>query len=103
MLVPLHNLDHVSALNFSAGENLLCLFTLNAFAAWLYKSAAFSHFSVRPPKKLKPPVAPDAALSAFCNNALGSAAMMNAQLCDIRGLNKSDRFRRSVLGLKASG
>lgn len=39
----------------------------NAFAAWLYNSAAFSHFSCRPPKRLKPPEAPATALSALGN------------------------------------
>jgi hypothetical protein len=31
----------------------------------VYRSAAFSHFSCRPPKRLNPPPAPDAALSAW--------------------------------------
>jgi len=37
----------------------------NAFAAWVYRSAAFSYFSDLPPKKLNPPPAPAAALSAW--------------------------------------
>jgi len=55
---------------------LLCLCTLNAFAAWVYRSAAFSHFSVLPPNKLNPPVAPCAAFSALCSSNRGSCAMV---------------------------
>lgn len=46
---------------------LLCFCTLKAFAAWVYRSAAFSYFSVRPPNMLKPPDAPWRALSAYKN------------------------------------
>lgn len=68
----------------------------NAFAACVYRSAAFSHFSCLPPNRLNPPPAPEAALSAcedvrayrdrnggvalwrrtFCSSALGSCAMI---------------------------
>jgi len=44
--------------------DLLDLFIRNAFAAWVYRSAAFSYFSARPPNKLNPPPAAAAALSA---------------------------------------
>jgi hypothetical protein len=37
-----------------------------AFAACVYRSTAFSYFSVRPPKKEKPPPAEERALSACC-------------------------------------
>jgi hypothetical protein len=42
----------------------LCFCIRNAFAAWVYRSAAFSYFSVLPPNKLNPPPAPAIALSA---------------------------------------
>lgn len=45
----------------------LDLFMRNALAVCVYKSAAFSHFSCRPPKKLNPPPAPATAFSA-CEN-----------------------------------
>lgn len=70
---------------------LLCFCKRKAFAAWVYASAAPSHFSCRPPKRLKPVPAEEAALSAyeyiseayrhggvertFCRRARGSCAM----------------------------
>ncbi len=63
-------------IGFEEVVGLLCFCTRKAFAACVYRSAAFSHFSDRPPKKLKPPVAPEAALSAFCSRALGSCAIV---------------------------
>ena len=56
--------------------NTLCFCTRKAFAACVYRSAAFSHFSDRPPKKLKPPVAPEDAFSAFWRRARGSWAIL---------------------------
>lgn len=51
--------------NIEAGQmRVLSFCTLKAFAACVYKSAAFSYFSVRPPKKLNPLEAPCSALSA---------------------------------------
>ena len=50
------------------GAELPCFCIRNAFAACVYRSAAFSHFSVFPPKSEKPPLAPDAALSAYSTN-----------------------------------
>ena len=43
---------------------LPCFCIRKALAACVYRSAAASYFSVRPPKRLKPPPAPAAALSA---------------------------------------
>lgn len=45
--------------------DLLDLLIRKAFAAWVYRSAAFSHFSCRPPKRLNPLPAPETALSAW--------------------------------------
>jgi hypothetical protein len=49
----------------AAGYLSLIFCTRNAFAAWVYRSAAFSYFSVRPPNQLRPPEAPESALSAY--------------------------------------
>lgn len=50
---------------YGARKYVLCFDIRNAFAAWVYKSAAFCHFSSRPPNKLNPPPALAAAFSAF--------------------------------------
>lgn len=66
----------VHALHISAQAIVLCFCNRNALAACVYRSAAFSHFSVLPPKRLKPPDAPFSAFEALASKTRGSCDML---------------------------
>lgn len=87
----------------AAGYLSLIFCTRNAFAAWVYRSAAFSYFSVRPPNQLKPPEAPDSALSAYFIAERGHGQLFALSSLPWSPCKQGERVRGSTFWSRTRG